>query len=533
MALPLGTHTLDLATGQPPRRSFRHLWILDLPPVGSTQTLGLAPQTALQAEFLSLTFNALAVGAVVPASRTNQGDGVRVNLDLPLRLHRVVFAAGVTGTITVHRVDGSAIAEQPTTSATILSGQITLSQEFSDRQFVLKRQDSTLTTGNITELWLISYPTTPRFGFLDERQSPAPLIPLWQAAGQLTTSNTQSRLTLAAQDFQPLERFLVGQSLPALQFVAESDAPCRVQITSTDLNYRISYQGFAPNALAPAKQVLRFQSSDLRPQSLDLTLPPQVQVASLDMSLSLTGSQQPVDPLATTPQAPPTQRQGIELLPQQWGGLPFTPAEATRYSGVTLGLLLLRWRESLPERESRTTLTVDLRTDADGLPGASLAQMSQTVPSASQPQWMTVRFAEPVVLYSQPYWLLVGASEPALWLTQPGEGDVYRLDRPPQTLWITRQHYANLQPLYQFLVPALLPAAKESAAPSIHPALSLQIANVTLPVICETDPNHARVNLMPGLPTANVSSAVVLTLSTTTAGIITVYAPEITYTPEQ
>lgn len=529
MALPLGIHTLALATGQPPRRSFRQLWPLDLPPVGSSQTLELGPQTALQAEFLSLTFNALAADAVVPASRAPQGNGVRVNLDLPLRLHRVVFAAGVNGTITVHRVDGSAIAEQPTASASISGGQITLAQEFSDRQFVLKRQDSALTVGNITELWLISYPTTPRWGCLDERQSPATLIPLWQRPGQLTSSS-QSRLALTAQDFQPLERLLKGRSLPTLQLAAESDAPCRFQITRSDLSYRISYQGFAPHAPTPAKQVLRFQGSDLRPQSLALTLPPQVQAASLTMSLSLTGSQQPVDPLATAPQAPPTQRQGIELLPQQWGGSPFTPAEATRYSGVTLGLLPLRWR-SPPEQESPTTLTVDLCSDEDGLPGESLTQTIQTVQGASHPQWITVRFPEPVVLYSQPYWLLVSASEPALWLAQPGEGNVYLLERPHPTLWISRHHYPTLQTLYQFLAPVPPSAAEASTAPSVHPALSLQMANVTLPIICETDPNQARVNLMPALPAANAGSAGVLTLSTTTAGMVTVYAPEITYTP--
>jgi len=522
MTLPLGTHIVNLATGQPPSRRFRRQWTVTLPTVASPQTLAFAPQTLLQAEFLSLTFNALVQGAVVPASLNSQGGGVRVSLALPLRLHRVVFAGGVTGTITVHRVDGDAISEQPTVSDTIAYSEITLSHEFSDRQFVLKRQGSSLTVSNIAELWLISYPTTPRFGFLDERQSPATLISLWQTPGQLTDSHTQGHLTLAAQDFQPLERFLVGQSLAALKLVVESDAPCRFQITTAHLSYRLSYQGFAPNSSEPAKQVLRFQGSDLRPQPIALTLPPQIQAAALEMSLSLSGFQQPADPLATTPQAPPTQRQGIELLPQQWGGFSLTPAQATRYSGVTLGLLLLR---------SRTALTVDLRTDEDGLPGESLTQAIQTIQGTTQPQWVTVRFPDSVVVYSQPYWLLVSASEPTLWLTQPGDGDVYLLEGPPQTLWSRRHHYLNRPTLYQLLEPAIPPDAEESTTSSPHPALSLQIGTVSLPVVWETDYTRARVNLMAGLPATNDSSTVVLTVSTTTAGIITVYAPEITYQP--
>ncbi|MBE9139547.1 hypothetical protein IQ254_20495 [Nodosilinea sp. LEGE 07088] len=514
MVLPLGTHTLDLATGQPPRLSFRQGWTLDLP--SGYGTLQVAPGAQIQAEFLALTFNALASGAVVAASCSSQGGGVRVELALPLRLYRVVAASGVTGIITVHRVDGSAIAEQAT--ATVGSGGL-LAQEFTDRQFVLKRAGGNLAPAQIAQLWFTSYPTTPRFGLVDETDS---LISLWQAPGQLITSSAQSKLTLANEDFQPLERFLAGPSTSTLKLVAESDAPCRLQLTHASLGYRRRYQGFAPQAAALTKQVLRFQGHDLRPQAVALTLPPQVQAASLQLSVSLKGSQSSRAPSAIATLAPPSQRQGVELWPQQWAGLPLTPALATRYSGVTLGLLLLR---------SPTTLTVDLHTDADGLPGPVLAQVSQTIQAATQPQWITLGFPAPVVLYRQPYWLLVSASDPALWLTQPGAGELYLLESSSQTLWHTRHHYPNTQALYQGLEPAAPAPDGSPTGAGGHPALSLQIANVALPHRWHPERDRIEVDLMAGGPAHQAGAAVALTIATASSGIVTVYAPSIEYRP--
>ncbi|MGB3201784.1 MAG: hypothetical protein WBA99_12835, partial [Nodosilinea sp.] len=459
MALPIGTHTLDTAVGPPPRQSFRRMWPLALP--AGQGRLKVAPGTQIQAEFLPLTFDALASGAVVTASRSNQGGGVRVTLALPLRLHRVTVTGGV-GTITVHRVDGDAIAEQATTQATS-GGTIQLSQAFTDRQFVLKQNGGSLTTDQIAQLWFISYPTTPRLGVLDEQGS---LVPLWQAPGQLTASSAQGQLTLTTADFQPLERRLTGPSPPTLKLVAESDAPCQIQITSASLSYRRVYQGFTPLG-GTAKQVLRFQGHDLRPQSVALSLPPQVQTASIQLSVSLRGAQPATASLATATQAPPTQRQGVELWPQQWGALPFTPTAATRYSGITLGLLLLR---------SQTTLTVDLRTDEGGLPGLSLSRTSQTVQGAGQPQWVTLQLPAAAVVYSQPYWLLVGVSEPTLWLTHPGDGEIYLLEHSPQALWSTRHHYSKTQALHHWieLEAALSAQANHGTGAGGHPALSLR-----------------------------------------------------------
>jgi hypothetical protein len=95
--------------------------------------------------------------------------------------------------------------------------------------------------------------------------------------------------------------------------VAESDAPCRFQLSRADLSYRLTYQGFSPTAAAPAKQVLRFQGSDLGPQSLPLTLPPQVRAASLSLSLSLGTQQPPADSLAPVPPSLPSQIANVTL----------------------------------------------------------------------------------------------------------------------------------------------------------------------------------------------------------------------------
>ena len=515
MALPLGTHTLDQTAGQPPRQSFRRVWSLVLPP--GQGTLKVAPGAQIRAEFLPLTFNALASGAVVAASRSSQGGGVRVNLAVPLRLHRVRFAGGLSGTITVHRVDGSAIADQPTTQATISGGEITFPQEFIDRQFVLKRSGSTLTPGQIAQLWFTSYPTTPRLGLLDQNDS---LIPLWQVPGQLTTSSAQSRLTLTTANFQPLERFVAGQSLASVKLVAESDAPCRIEITQSILNYRRVYQGFSPESTTPTKQILRFQGGDLRPQAIALNLPPQVQAASLQLSVSFKDSQTATASLTPTTQTPPTQRQGIELLPQQWGGLSFTPSVTTRYSGVTLGLLRLR---------SHTNLTVDLRLDDGKRPSSSLAQVSQTVQGGASPQWITVRFPDPVVLYRQPYWLLVSSSDPTLWLTEAGTGEAYLLEQPPHQLGSPCQRYPNTQALYQLLESASSANADGTVGAEGHPALTLRLANVTLPTLWDLESDRVDVDLMAGLSSNQTGLTRALTIATAVPGIVTVYAPRIEY----
>ena len=84
-------------------------------------------------------------------------------------------------------------------------------------------------------------------------------------------SEPANRFTALNGQVGGLERNL--GTLTTLTLVAESDAPCRFQLSRADLSYRLTYQGFSPTAAAPAKQVLRFQGSDLGPQSLPLTLP--------------------------------------------------------------------------------------------------------------------------------------------------------------------------------------------------------------------------------------------------------------------
>ncbi|NJL49985.1 MAG: hypothetical protein HC929_24565 [Leptolyngbyaceae cyanobacterium SM2_5_2] len=251
----------------------------------------------------------------------------------------------------------------------------------------------------------------------------------------MVTGGTEGDVNLAVPDFQPLERFLAGRPLlPSLSLtlVAESDAPCRFQLSQANLSYRLTYQGFSPGSPAPAKQVLRFQSADLRPQTLVLTMPAQVRAASLSMSLSLSSTPQSADLRPATRLTLPTQRQGVEVLPQQWAGQQFTPPAATRLSGITLGLLLL---------PSATTLTVELQADNGGQPAGLIAQTTLTTQGTAHPQWVTAIFPQPQVLYTQPYWLLISPSQPAIWLTQPGDNAVFLLERPVQATWGTRQRY--------------------------------------------------------------------------------------------
>lgn len=124
-------------------------------------------------------------------------------------------------------------------------------------------------------------------------------------------SDPANRFTALNGQVGGLERNL--GTLTTLTLVAESDAPCRFQLSRADLSYRLTYQGFSPTAAAPAKQVLRFQGSDLGPQSLPLTLPPQVRAASLSLSLSLGTQQQPADSLAPVPPSLPSQIANVTL----------------------------------------------------------------------------------------------------------------------------------------------------------------------------------------------------------------------------
>lgn len=103
-----------------------------------------------------------------------------------------------------------------------------------------------------------------------------PAQPGSDPANRFTALNGQvgtldNRFTALNGQVGGLERNL--GTLTTLTLVAESDAPCRFQLSRADLSYRLTYQGFSPTAAAPAKQVLRFQGSDLGPQSLPLTLP--------------------------------------------------------------------------------------------------------------------------------------------------------------------------------------------------------------------------------------------------------------------
>ncbi len=545
---------LSPVTTTPPLRFFRRALFLRFPTGGQADRLAIAASaTAFQASFLPLDYNALAPGEPsLAASRSSAegGTAVIVQLDAPRQVRQVRLASsavpGSGYSVELYRLDGNRLASGPTVSASISGGLATFSQDFTDARFAIRLKapgggNTALSTTQVTEVTVRGYPTGPRLGIARPDDLPASVF-FWQAPGEIGRAQPASlgEANAGAALADALQRHLddlvaslqeqAGEGtvarLPAqvdAALVIESDAPCRLQVTSLGVGYRLVQESFPDGA---QKQVLRFPGDATSSQTVALALPGNATIvsATLRTTESFRRDRVPAPDEGAPPNGVPAEKSGVHASPGQWAAQEVVPSQATFASGVALALMAL---------VGDTAVQVALQEDWRGRPsGKALAEGTVLLEQAGAPRWATLLFPGPVVLPSQPHWLLVRPSRgQALWLTAAGSTPVRLMEATSkgeiggelsvlegqQALYsfLSRGKQVQGQAAFGMLVGAQ-PVAPGSAPPDGQPDTRITDLASALGAYLASQATTATVSVS-------------LTFSASVPGILTVYPPRVEY----
>jgi len=536
ITLPSGTAAIDSAVGTVPQRRFRRTWTLNLITDEFAEKIVLEPVNSwLQAKFLPYSFN---IGSA--AIQRKDDKTVVVTLDQPLQVESIRTDSSMTGSLELYRIDGSTVASEPTVTQAIASSQANLlSKKFTAAQFAIRlKNKGTLSPNEIKSVRIKSYPTTPSIGLLDTRQEFPSIIPIW-----LEPFSSAGSLNLNSQLTKPLQRYLDSLDFPAngslaLTLVAESDAPCQIQISAFSLAYHLKREQFLTTPDKP-KRTLRFTGGMLAPQSIDIELPPNSQLRAA--SIRLADSSQPADPLIASTSLPMssaaapllTQRTGIQTNLGQWIAQPFVCDRAQKINGLSLALLPLHLD---------TQLILELHTDAKGQPsGKIVSRTTLRLQTIGRLHWYAVSF-DPVILDSQPYWWLLGTAQgAAVWVAdetiESGDIGIYIFGRSDFTqVFETIQHFAKKTALFQ-LKEVDTSAQTDADNRERENAIAFHLNNIPLTAVREK--NNIAVDLASTLTSALASTpsttsqaattAAKLMIAVSTPTILTVYPPVIEY----
>jgi len=372
-------------------------------------------QAAIHGEFKSLDLQ--------PSNPqlTGLSNATLVTLNAPRRILRI--ETGTAGEdLELYRVDVNAIAKDPTVTA---DSHHNINLDFTDSRFAIYRAGrSALSPAEISQLWVQSMPSGPRLGLAPAGKLDQALY-FWQGVDQID-----------AVDFaDTLEQFLnrqltdlaeQGADRPEqleIHLLIESFAPCRVQLDSLLITYRLVTQSWLDSLPQrdEEKRVLRFADDCLDCRSESVLLPKSATVAAAQLrvieSWGASGGVLPSqDGSGVSPQAPgsaPSQKSGMKVGVEGWVAQEFQPDEAISVVSLALGLLPL---------SSGAELCVTLREAAGGRPtGSTLLEEVVALGPAGQSAWVMVWLPQPAVLNKQLYWLMLKAAEgQAVWLAESG-----------------------------------------------------------------------------------------------------------------
>lgn len=581
------TWLIDTAVGELPQQIFRQVLYLRFALDGAADGLQIVPAaTHCRGRFDSYSYNVKTTTNLALVAVTKTVDqAVLVALAAPRQLMAVQlvnsFIPGVSSQVTVHRVDGEQVVEEPTVTAAfdapvaifIAEGvalqasalastqnsapdrnrnndQFTqvrtsasfntaaLATDFTDARFGLRLSNSStlLTPAHLASVTVRSYPRAPRLGVA---AATTPLTPTFFLRlegeigkdGDANAGQFDIGAALAAALQSEVDRFFTQlfaaatpgsePTLPTeltLALVLEADAPCQLVIDEFVVGYQLVRRNFPDRA---EKLVLRFAGDAVVTEPVTFRLPTTavVTAATLTVAAKL-GNRAFVDPAGNgLPPDSLAQATGVHLGLAHWAAQPLTPAQAVTTNGVLIGLLTLA---------TNTQLTLALYEDWQGQPGKQLTTTTVDLGQGGQRLWQTVRFAEPVLLFAQPYWLLLKAVRgAALWLAKEGMPALQMLAQENQR-WQLVNLIANTQGLMQLLAPAV------DGNPS-HAPLALRIDGVPVVTMPVTSGDRQRHDLTTVLNTALTGGAATsspdrtLAFTTGQAGTLTVYPPEIYY----
>lgn len=486
------TWLVDSSTAKGPRTTFRRVLYLRFPLCGPVSRIVFDEQaTQLEGVFLPLDF---AVAESYPSSSVQQrGRGVRVQLQAPrqvveLRLpptpafsERAIFG--------LHRTDGDAVSEQPTTilesgaslqtmesldlqnlipdvaprrsgNVGVAAGdlmaqqtepRLTPADEFIGAEFEIRpagppEEQVALSEADVHGLRLRGFPTGPRLGIALPTDLSAPSF-FWQVPGEVGrgTPEGAGRVTAGQALARELNRTLQRHPLCTcehldLALVIESDAPCRFRLDELQLphHFEVDLQiegsgNFVLPQSDPArdKEVIRFPGDSLTVETRTLQVPSGVELVEARLEVATSFGNERMVGYGT----------GDTIAPDT------TPPGGTARGGKS-GILLTpdhtvgQWINSGQSPNLRgfllevmaltkgTELVAHLESDADGTPsGRKLGETSILLTEAGKKRWVAVRFpslAQP----APPFWLLLRTSTGrGVWRTEPHSGNVHLLER--------------------------------------------------------------------------------------------------------
>lgn len=456
--------------------------------------------------------------------------------------------------VKVYRVDGDAIADQPTLTAG--NGE-DFSDAFISERFAIKATDiqgnpKDLKENNIAQIWVQTYPTGPRIGVaepVDSIDAYSPSEFFWQLPGELRNAaqvdavNEKAGEALAAALQRYLDAFMdhlreeaekEGQQ-PAIPdcidvaLVLESDAPC-----SVDLDFGITYwlvrESFPiphDQISPPDKQVLRFNGEKITTQTINVVLARDADVQSVALNMDLSFGRQPSTPLGNDLQAILTDRdRGVSIRQNRWVAQRVKPGKAISVSGVALGLMAL---------EAKAEILVELQEDWNGIPsGKKLAQASILLADVGKPSFVRVDFHEKLTLYTQDYWILAKTAKgSALWITRPKTETTVKVFRASgeQTPVGYYTEIEGVKTFYTFF-------SRSTSALAENPPLYLAVGDVPLETVSmedetlwvESDEFRAALNTyLDNSSLEGTSIPIPISFTTAVPGIITVYPPHIEF----
>jgi hypothetical protein len=532
----LGSLSVGSPVGTVPLRTFREVLYLRFAAGGLAEGIALAPAaTVLRARFGPRDYEALHPGAPLSPAAVRVLDGALVvELDAPRRLLSVRLVEGKVpagSTLRVHRLDGQALAEKPTATASAAPGGI-FSFDFTDARFALRLQGPagpvSLVAADVLAVQVRADPAGARIGIAAPDSLAAPAL-VWPDSGDAAPAvEVNAGKALA----EALERHLAALPAPLpdtvdVALVIAADAPCRLDLLALEVPYRLVRLSFGsgfksgPNA-GPSKEVLRFAGTGAADRSLLLQLPGGATVveAKLDTLPSLRGVR-PVPGASGATAAEPVEQTGVRVDGRAWVAQRLTPPQAVAVRGIAVGLLGLT---------PGAKLTLELREDHQGEPtGRTLAEGSLPLDQAGRRLWSTVFLSAPVILPAQPCWLLLtAAAGEAVWLARSGEATVRVLGRPEAPA-ARRADIEGLETLHRLLV--------VEASQTGIPALELRLGDMAVAETTGGEGDRKSFDLAAALTrhlagrSASSPQDIPLAFSSAVPGSLTVYPPRITYEP--
>ena len=203
-------------------------------------------------------------------------------------------------------------------------------------------------------------------------------------------------------------------------------------------------------------------------------------------------------------------------------------ATATSLPGVALGLMAV-----LPSTE----ISLQLQTDWQGLPsGKIVASCATTLKEAGRMQWTIMSFKDTVALPTGAFWILVSAAKgEAVWLVEPG-------DNPPGLLqfeagvWTQATRLRGFTALYRLLQPPAIGSVSgsQSASPAVQLIIGPQQVNGAVQsdgsrVFDIASATNAFLAAVRAGKNAPVQAEVKLEFASGSAGLISVYPPNLAY----